>query len=96
MEQMQDTAQLWEQLLYIPGGKLELSKCFYYPIIWSFDSEGAALLKSPNQLNLRRCSIAPVSKITTTTLFTSYRLEDTDSSVESMPTRMGINCVGYE
>jgi hypothetical protein len=34
MEQMLDTAQLWEQLLYITGGKLELSKYFYYPIIW--------------------------------------------------------------
>jgi hypothetical protein len=37
---------------------------------------------------LQRCSIA--------TLLTSYRLEDTNSSVELMPTRMGINCVGYE
>jgi hypothetical protein len=50
MRHMQDTAQLWEQLLYLTGGKLELSKCFYYPITWSFDSEGAAHLVPPNQL----------------------------------------------
>jgi Reverse transcriptase (RNA-dependent DNA polymerase) len=50
MRHMQDTAQLWEQLLYLTGGKLELSKCVYYPITCSFDSEGAAHLVPPNQL----------------------------------------------
>jgi len=27
-------------LLYTTGGKLELKKCFYYPILWHFDDEG--------------------------------------------------------
>ena len=36
----QHTAQWWEQLLYATGGKLELSKCFYYPILWRHDEEG--------------------------------------------------------
>ena len=27
-------SQLWEQLLYITGGRLELSKCFWLPITW--------------------------------------------------------------
>ena len=27
-------AKKWEKLLYITGGKLELSKCFWIPIIW--------------------------------------------------------------
>jgi hypothetical protein len=50
MHHMQEMAQLWEQLLNLTGGKLELSKCFYYPIVWNFDSEGAAFLKPPNEL----------------------------------------------
>ena len=27
-------------MLYTTGGKLELKKCFYYPILWHFDDEG--------------------------------------------------------
>jgi hypothetical protein len=50
-QQMQHMAQLWEQLLHLTGGKLELSKCFYYPIMWSFNLEGAATLLPPNQLS---------------------------------------------
>ena len=30
-------AQLWEQLLYITGGRLELSKCFWVPISWKWN-----------------------------------------------------------
>jgi hypothetical protein len=51
MHQMQDMAQLWEQLLHLTGGKLELSKCFYYPIMWSFNLDGAATLLTPNQIS---------------------------------------------
>ena len=40
----QRTAQWWEQLLYATGGKLELNKCFYYPILWTFDEEGVPTL----------------------------------------------------
>ena len=40
----QQTAQWWEQLLHATGGKLELSKCFYYPVIWNFDEEGCPSL----------------------------------------------------
>ena len=40
----QQTAQWWEQLLHATGGKLELQKCFYYPIIWIFDEEGTPTL----------------------------------------------------
>ena len=41
----QITAQWWEQLLYSTGGKLELEKCFYYPIMWHFDEEGIPSLQ---------------------------------------------------
>ena len=44
----QTTAQWWEQLLNATGGKLELQKCFYYPIIWKFDAEGVPNLETPN------------------------------------------------
>lgn len=37
---LQRTAQWWEELLTATGGKLELSKCFYYIIRWTFDSDG--------------------------------------------------------
>ena len=47
----QQTAQWWEQLLHATGGKLELQKCFYYPIIWKFNEEGIPelLLTSENR-----------------------------------------------
>ena len=35
-------AQWWENLLHSSGGKLELSKCFYYMFHWMFDLQGAA------------------------------------------------------
>ena len=47
----QITAQWWEQLLFSTGGKLELTKCFYHPILWHFDDEGI-----PSPLN--RCEEA--------------------------------------
>lgn len=50
-DHMQHTAQLWEQLLFLTGGKLELSKCFYYPIMWTFDNEGKASMIPPSQLS---------------------------------------------
>ena len=33
------------------GVKLELSKCFYYPIIWKFDDKGVPSLQSPSPDN---------------------------------------------
>jgi len=44
MEQMISIATLWERLLHTSGGKLELSKCFYYMMIWIFNHEGEAHL----------------------------------------------------
>jgi len=50
----QQTAQWWEQLLHATGGKLELPKCFYYPIIWNFDDEGIPQLEPtiPKQIHI--------------------------------------------
>jgi hypothetical protein len=33
---------VWKELLEASGGKLELSKCFYYILSWHFDEEGNA------------------------------------------------------
>jgi hypothetical protein len=42
-----EAAQWWEELLYTTGGKLELTKCFYYQLIWEFDTDGDATLQEP-------------------------------------------------
>ena len=39
-EQLQHDTQEWEKLVATTGGKLELSKCFYYILQWKFDEEG--------------------------------------------------------
>jgi hypothetical protein len=36
-QQLQEDAKIWERLLTATGGKLELSKCFYYILTWEFD-----------------------------------------------------------
>jgi hypothetical protein len=41
---MSNAAQYWEQLLHASGGKLELTKCFFYHMKWNFDSEGVPTL----------------------------------------------------
>jgi hypothetical protein len=40
VQQLQNTAQWWEELLVTTGGKLELNKCFYYIIDWVFNEHG--------------------------------------------------------
>lgn len=46
LDEMQKTAQKWEQLLTATGGKLELTKCFFYLITWIFDKEGVASINT--------------------------------------------------
>ena len=41
-------ARTWEKLLYITGGKLELSKCFWIPIMWQW-KKGQIVMKSRNR-----------------------------------------------
>jgi hypothetical protein len=42
--------QWWEQLLHATGGKLELTKCFYYLIYWVFDDDGIPRMMRPDEL----------------------------------------------
>jgi hypothetical protein len=39
-KKLQEDAQIWTELLAATGGKLALSKCFYYVLQWKFDEEG--------------------------------------------------------
>ena len=43
-------ASKWEKLLYITGGKLELSKCFWIPITWGW-KRGKLHIKKPDGRN---------------------------------------------
>jgi hypothetical protein len=40
LEKMKNDAQLWHDLLWCSGGKLELSKCGYHVIHYDFDDSG--------------------------------------------------------
>ena len=40
---MQNDMIIWQELLEASGGKLELSKCFYYILTWSYDKDGNAI-----------------------------------------------------
>ena len=41
--------QLWEKLLYITGGKLELSKCFWVPITWRWSGGKPVMNTKPSR-----------------------------------------------
>ena len=43
-------ASRWEKLLYLTGGKLELSKCFWIPIVWEWRKGEPVLLKKKRQV----------------------------------------------
>jgi hypothetical protein len=43
---MQTTAQRWERLLYATGGALNLAKCYWYEIEWTFMATGEAQMVS--------------------------------------------------
>jgi hypothetical protein len=40
MDKVKHDAQLWNDLLYVSGGKLELSKCSYHPLRFQFAADG--------------------------------------------------------
>ena len=47
---LQNDAIEWNKLLSATGGKLELTKCFYYILHWQFDDEGIATPTSKEEL----------------------------------------------
>ena len=60
---------IWMELLEASGGKLELSKCFYYVLSWKFDAEGKAIAttireqrKVSEEIKIQTCdSMFPVT-----------------------------------
>jgi hypothetical protein len=46
---LQHNTQLWESLLYHMGGKLEISKCKFSIMTWTFDHQGTATIHKPEQ-----------------------------------------------
>ena len=41
MNKVQHDAQLWNDLLFVSGGKLELTKCSYHPLRFRFSADGS-------------------------------------------------------
>jgi ribonuclease HI len=60
--ELQANAQQWESILYSSGGALELPKCFYYIMDWSFDENGQPYLKEPTPLPLTIINSATKSR----------------------------------
>jgi hypothetical protein len=48
VEATEEAAQCWESLLFSTGGKLELSKCFFYLVYWVFNEEGEPSMLGPD------------------------------------------------
>ena len=48
---LQAEAQTWERLLWSTGGALELSKCFYYLLVWRFKKDGSPYFLLPPDLH---------------------------------------------
>ena len=49
MADLQTSVEWHSKLLAATGGKLELPKCFYYPIFWKFTAQGKPVLDIPNE-----------------------------------------------
>jgi hypothetical protein len=52
---------MWEGLLSATGGKLQVSKCFYYVLSWQWDKHG-----NPTPQNKLEQQIAPLTLQMTT------------------------------
>jgi ribonuclease HI len=58
---------IWNELLEASGGKLELSKCFYYVLSWKFDQEGNGIPMTIAEQ--RNQQVAPIQIQTDNTKF---------------------------
>ena len=57
---LQCAKQTWAQLLEASGGKLELTKCFYYVLNWRFNQDG-----DPIPTTIAEQEVTQIPKITT-------------------------------
>ena len=57
LQKMQHDAQLWNDLLWCSGGKLELPKCSYHFLYFDFDPDGTPRPRAGTfPRRTRRCS----------------------------------------
>jgi hypothetical protein len=49
---MEEDAQLWNDLLWSSGGKLELPKCSYHVIYYDFESSGVPIMRHRHNFSL--------------------------------------------
>jgi hypothetical protein len=49
--------QIWEKLLSITGGELELKKCFYYIISWGWDKYGSPIAQEISEQKLEKLKL---------------------------------------
>jgi hypothetical protein len=47
---LETEGQTWEHLLWTMGGKLELSKCLYYLLLYKFDPDGTPHMRSATNM----------------------------------------------
>jgi hypothetical protein len=52
IEESEAMSQCWERILWSTGGKLELTKCFYYILHWVFDEKGRPRLMTKRELTV--------------------------------------------
>ena len=45
MQTLKHNAQIWEQMLHVSGGKLELIKCFWGMVLWKWIAGNPTLVK---------------------------------------------------
>jgi hypothetical protein len=50
---LQQDAQLWERLLYVTGGKLEITKCKFALFSWTFDNLGIGSLQQTQRKHIQ-------------------------------------------
>jgi hypothetical protein len=53
LQEIQQSIQWWEALLHATGGKLELTKCFFYLQVWVYDQEGHARTLTPDEFPIK-------------------------------------------
>ena len=74
---LQQLAQTWEHLLFLSGGKLNLSKCSWYILRWEWEKGRPSLrpiLPTDPQIQLRQGNSPQLSTIKRSTLDESHRM----------------------
>ena len=83
--QIKQMGQVWENLLYISGGRLELTKCFWVPIVWNW--KGGKPYISTRNKNRQR-------DLTLTESETTYKITIPKKGTKDFEKRLGVwtNC----